>query len=110
MLLKDCPVRVTIDVVDAKWKPLVLVALKRGPRRFGQLRREVPEARPKVLTEQLRELEADGIISRTILVPRPPRSVEYGLTPYGKSLVRVLTAMAEWGALHRKLRVRRPAA
>jgi hypothetical protein len=66
MLLKDCPVRDTIDVIHGKWKPLVLVALKPGSRRFGQLCREVPEAKQKVLTQQLRELEADGIVSRTV--------------------------------------------
>jgi len=103
MLLKDCPVRDTIDVIHGKWKSLVLVALKPGSRRFGQLCREVPEAKQKVLTQQLRELEADGIVSRTVSGTRSLR-VEYALTPYGKTLVRVLTAMAEWGALHRKRR------
>ena len=64
MRLADCPVRAAIDVIDGKWKPILVNALKAGPLRFGQLRREAPEATKKVLTAQLRELERDEIICR----------------------------------------------
>jgi hypothetical protein len=61
MRLSECPVRVTIDVIEGKWKPIIINALKQGTLRFGQLRRQIPEATRKVLTEQLRELEDDRI-------------------------------------------------
>src|SRR5215471_18735912 len=64
MRLSQCPVRATIDVIEGKWKPIIINALKQGTLRFGQLRRHVPEATKKVLTEQLRELEEDRIIGR----------------------------------------------
>lgn len=101
MLLSECPVRTAIHVIDGKWKPIVINALKQGTLRFGQLRRHVPEASKKVLTEQLRELEEEGIIDRTPSGRRWER-VEYALTPYGRTLVPVLTLMAEWGKTHRK--------
>ena len=101
MRLSECPVRATIDVVEGKWKPIVVNALKPGTLRFGQLRRHVPEATRKVLTEQLRELERDQIIIRKVLGQRWER-VEYALTAYGRTLVPVLTLMAKWGKKHKK--------
>jgi DNA-binding HxlR family transcriptional regulator len=102
MRLAECPVRPAIDVVEGKWKPIVVNALKAGRLRFGQLRRHVPEASRKVLTEQLRELEGDQIISRKAFGQRWER-VEYELTAYGRTLVPVLTLMAKWGRKHKKL-------
>ena len=102
MRLSECPVRPAIDVVDGKWKPIVVNALKAGRLRFGQLRRHAPEASRKVLTEQLRELEGDQIISRRMFGEKWER-VEYELTPYGQTLVPVLTLMAKWGRKHKKL-------
>lgn len=102
MLLSECPVRAMIDVIDAKWKPIVIDALKVGKRGFGELHREVPEASKKVLIAQLRQLEADGIIARRSSDLSWER-VEYSLTPYGKTLLSVLNRMATWGARHRKL-------
>ena len=64
MRLSECPVRATINVIEGKWKPIIVNALKQGKLRFGQLRRHVPEATRKVLTEQLRELEQDHVIAR----------------------------------------------
>src|SRR3982074_1068503 len=96
MRLSDCPVRTTIDVIEGKWKPIVINALKAGALRFGQLRRHAPEATRKVITEQLRELEEDRIISRKAFGQRWER-VEYELTVYGRTLVPVLTLMAKWG-------------
>jgi len=100
--LKDCLVRTTVDVIEGKWKPIILFALKGGPRRFGELRREVPEAAQKVLTEQLREMEADGILARKIRTGKTPE-VLYSLTSYGKTLMPILRAMAEWGRRHRSV-------
>jgi DNA-binding HxlR family transcriptional regulator len=102
MRLSECPVRPAIDVVDGKWKPIVVNALKARRLRFGQLRRHAPEASRKVLTEQLRELEGDQIISRSMFGEKWER-VEYELTPYGQTLVPVLTLMAKWGRKHKKL-------
>ena len=101
MLLSECPVRATINVIEGKWKPIVVNALKRDTLRFGQLRRHVPEASQKVLTEQLRELEDDCIVVRRTSQKRWER-VEYSLTPYGRTLVPVLTLMARWGKGHKK--------
>ena len=102
MRLSECPVRPAIDVVAGKWKPIVVNALKAGRLRFGQLRRHASEASRKVLTEQLRELEGDQIISRKAFGEKWER-VEYELTPYGQTLVPVLTLMAKWGRKHKKL-------
>jgi DNA-binding HxlR family transcriptional regulator len=99
MRLLDCPVRTTADVIDGKWKPMMIDSLKAGPLRFGQLLRRIPEASRKVLTEQLRELQKEEIISRVASGRRSER-VEYSLTTYGRTLVPVLAAMADWGQKH----------
>ena len=101
MLLSNCPVRTTIDAIEGKWKPIVVDALKEGTLRFGQLRRHVPEAAKKVLTEQLRQLEEDRIIGRKVLGQNRER-VEYSLTSYGRTLVPVLKTMAKWGRTHKR--------
>jgi len=106
MRLSECPVRPAIDVVEGKWKPIVVNALKVGGLRFGQLRRHVPEASRKVLTEQLRELEEDQIILRKAFGQKWER-VEYELTVYGRTLVPVLTLMARWGRRHKKIMQRK---
>jgi DNA-binding HxlR family transcriptional regulator len=106
MQLSECPVRPAIDVVEGKWKPIVVNALKAGRLRFGQLRRHVPEASRKVLTEQLRELEEDQIILRKAFGQKWER-VEYELTVYGRTLVPVLTLMAKWGRRHKKIMQRK---
>jgi DNA-binding HxlR family transcriptional regulator len=100
MRLLDCPVRTTADVIDGKWKPMIVNELKSGPLRFGQLLRNIREASRKVLTEQLRELEREEIVSRKVIGKKLER-VEYALTPYGRTLVPVLTLMAAWGETHK---------
>ena len=105
MKLSECPVRAAADVIDGKWKPMIVNALKAKPLWFGQLLRMLPEATRKVATEQLRELESEGIISRTALGKRWER-VEYSLTEYGRTLVPVLTLMADWGLKHRRRKSR----
>jgi DNA-binding HxlR family transcriptional regulator len=101
MKLSECPVRGTADVIDGKWKPMIVNALKAKPLRFGQLLRALPEASRKVATDQLRELESEGIISRTAFGNRWER-VEYSLTEYGRTLLPVLKLMADWGVKHQR--------
>ena len=105
MKLSECPVRAAAVVIDGKWKPMIVNALKAKPLRFGQLLRALPEASRKVATEQLRELEREGIISRTAFGNRWER-VEYSLTGYGRTLVPVLTLMADWGMKHQRRKSR----
>ena len=105
MKLSECPVRAAADVIDGKWKPMIVNALKAKPLRFGQLLRALPEASRKVASEQLRELESEGIISRTAFGNRWER-VEYSLTGYGRTLVPVLTLMADWGLKHQRRKSR----
>lgn len=101
MKLSECPVRATADVIDGRWKPMIVNALKAKPLRFGQLLRALPEASRKVATEQLRQLEREDIISRTAFGNRWER-VEYSLTGYGRTLVPVLALMAGWGVKHQR--------
>ena len=101
MRLAECNVRTTISVIEGKWKPILVNALKQRTRRFGELRREAPEATRKVLTDHLRELERDLVIARKSFGQRWER-VEYSLTPYGRTLVPILTLMAKWGKTHKR--------
>jgi DNA-binding HxlR family transcriptional regulator len=101
MKLSECPVRGTADVIDGKWKSMIVNALKAKPLRFGQLLRALPEASRKVATDQLREVESEGIISRTAFGNRWER-VEYSLTEYGRTLLPVLKLMADWGVKHQR--------
>jgi DNA-binding HxlR family transcriptional regulator len=95
-----CPVQLTIDVVGGKWKPLILWLLRNGrPRRFNDLRRAMPEVAHKVLTQHLRQLERDGLLSRTV-VGEPHLQVEYSLTVFGATLRPVLNEMAGWAKRH----------
>jgi DNA-binding HxlR family transcriptional regulator len=95
----ECGLDAAIDVVGGKWKPMVLWALATCPRRFGALRRELPGVSEKVLTQQLRELERDGIVHRAVHEQVPPK-VEYSLTPLGVTLERALAPLGEWGEQH----------
>ncbi|MFK0293393.1 winged helix-turn-helix transcriptional regulator [Streptomyces sp. NPDC090442] len=92
----ECGLDAAVDVVSGKWKVLLLWALGQGPRRFGQLRRELPRISEKVLAQQLRELEADGIVDRRVFDQVPPR-VEYALTGLGASLTEALAPLGAWG-------------
>jgi DNA-binding HxlR family transcriptional regulator len=95
----NCPVEATIDVIGGKWKPLILWWLHQSTYRFAELRRLIPGITEKVLTQHLRELEADGIVDRHVFATIPPK-VEYSLTEYGNSLKQALNAICEWGQLH----------
>ena len=100
MRISECPVRAAIDVIEGKWKPIIINALKSQPLRFGQLRREAPEATKKVLTAQLRELEKDGVIYRKNFGESEDH-LRYALTAYGRTLVPILARIAKWGAAHK---------
>ena len=91
-----CGIDAAMDVIGGNWKVLILWALNVRPRRFGELRRELPGVTEKVLAAQLRELEADGIVHREAYDGTPPR-VEYSLTPLGISLNQALGPLGAWG-------------
>ena len=103
MKISDCPVKTALDVIGGKWKPLILFALKDGAMRYGELRRFVEGSTHKVLTEQLRQLEAAGVIARDSFEEREPH-VEYRLSAYGETMRPMLLALSEWGALHHQPR------
>lgn len=90
-----CPVMTTIAMVSDKWKVLILYHLRDGKKRFNELRRALQGVTQRVLTHQLRALEADGLIIRTIYAEVPPR-VEYELTELGRTLIPVLDKLEEW--------------
>ncbi len=95
-----CPVTSTMHVIGGKWKPTAIYALGlAGVLRFGELRRAIPQVSQKMLTQHLRELEADGIVWRKIYAEVPPR-VEYGLTDKGETLREVMAALADWGRVY----------
>ena len=91
-----CPVETTLSLIGGKYKALILWHLSAGTLRFSQLQKAVT-ATPRMLTLQLRELESDGLVSRTVYPEVPPR-VEYAMTDLGRSLMPILTAMRDWGA------------
>ena len=95
----SCPVERTLEVIGGRWKVLILRELFPGVRRFGQLHRALHGITQKMLTQQLREMEEDGIIHREIYLQVPPK-VEYSLTPLGESLKPILDSMHEWGVRH----------
>ncbi|MEM1210668.1 MAG: helix-turn-helix domain-containing protein [Planctomycetota bacterium] len=91
-----CDVEATLSVIGGRWKPILLCHLLAGRKRFGELRRLTPNATERMITLQLRELEADGVISRHVHAEVPPR-VEYEMTEYGRTLEPILVAMQDWG-------------
>ena len=94
--INNCPVEATLSLIGGKYKALILWHLSNGKLRFSQLK-QVVSATPKMLTQQLRELEAQQLIRREVFAVVPPR-VEYSLTELGKSLMPILVAMRDWGA------------
>jgi DNA-binding HxlR family transcriptional regulator len=91
-----CSVEATISLIDGKWKCVILFHLLGGTARFNEIRRRIPEVTQRTLTNQLRELEADGLIVRQVY-PQVPLKVEYSLSPLGRSLEPVLFALRAWG-------------
>ena len=92
----NCPVVSTLDIIGGKYKALILWHLVGGKRRFGELRKLIPQATQKMLTQQLRELEKDNLVIRTVYPIVPPK-VEYELSDLGMSIKPILDAMRKWG-------------
>ncbi|MGO3859222.1 MAG: winged helix-turn-helix transcriptional regulator [Neisseriaceae bacterium] len=96
---RPCPVAITSGVIGGKWKGVVLFHLLTETRRFNELKRLMPGVTQRMLTKQLRELEADGVVLRQVYAVVPPR-VEYSLTPFGQTLSEVILSMRAWGIAH----------
>ena len=94
--LPNCPVATTVQVIGSKWKLLIMRNLLVRPWRFNELHRDLEGVSQKVLTDSLRSMEADGIITRTVYPEVPPR-VEYALSPLGETMHPILDAMQAWG-------------
>ena len=100
--LPSCPVETTLSLIGDKWKVLILRDLMEGTKRFSELRRSVGNVSQKVLTAQLRSMEADGLVERTVYPEVPPR-VEYSLTETGRSLKPVIDSMWDWGCAYKEM-------
>jgi DNA-binding HxlR family transcriptional regulator len=100
-----CAVEVTLSVIGGLWKPVILFHLLHEKKRFMELTRLLPNTTQRMLTLQLRELEADGIVARHVY-PQVPPKVEYELTPFGKTLAPVLISLREWGESYQARRAK----
>lgn len=92
-------VEATLEVIGGKWKCVILCHLTHGKKRTSELKRLMPNITQKMLTQQLRELEEDGVINRIVYQQIPPK-VEYELSDYGKSLEQILNSLCTWGEKH----------
>ena len=97
--VSDCPVTFTMSKIGGKWKPIILYLIDKGGNRFGVLHRGIEGISKQMLTKQLRELEADGLIHREIFPEIPPR-VEYSITEKGRTLFPIIKSMSAWGEMH----------
>jgi DNA-binding HxlR family transcriptional regulator len=105
-----CPVRDVLDRIGGKWTTLIVMILATRPHRFGELRRAVPDISQRMLTQTLRELQQDGLVSRHVFPTLPP-SVEYRMTALGQSLIRPLLGLVRWSVHnHQKIRLARQTA
>jgi DNA-binding HxlR family transcriptional regulator len=107
-LQQTCPVRAALDVIRGRWKPSILFELKEGAKRFSELQAALPEITAQTLTVQLRQLEADGVVTRSVCAEIPVR-IAYSLSEYGRSLSDVMDQLETWGMayLERQGRSRR---
>lgn len=92
-----CTVSLTMDLVGGKWKAVILYHLKNNPKRYNELRKEMPSITEMTLSLQLKQLERDGLISRSVYGEKPPVKVIYDLTDFGRSFIPVLEAITKWG-------------
>ncbi|CAM2858273.1 transcriptional regulator [Chryseobacterium flavum] len=92
-----CTVSLTMDLVGGKWKTVILYHLKDEPKRYNELRKEMPSVTEMTLSLQLKQLEKDGLVSRKVYGKKPPIKVIYSLTDFGSSFVPVLEAITKWG-------------
>ena len=92
----NCPVEATLFLIGGKYKPLILWYLIEKPLHYMELQRMIPKATPKMLSQQLHDLEECGMIHREVIPDKPPRTI-YSLTTFGKSIIPVLDAMCNWG-------------
>ena len=97
----SCGTRITMCVIGAKWKPCLIDLLRDGAKRPNEIHKSIPEATPRVLNQQLKELEEHGVISKIIFPELPPRS-EYFLTDVGKDILPILDVIEDWGEAHRE--------
>ncbi|MBO3747582.1 helix-turn-helix transcriptional regulator [Streptosporangiaceae bacterium NEAU-GS5] len=95
----ECPTRLVLDRISDKWTALVVLLLSDGPMRFSELRGHIGRVAPKVLTQTLRRMERDGLITREIFAEVPPR-VEYALTGLGHSLIEPIALIGDWAEIH----------
>lgn len=99
--LPECPVATTVQLIGSKWKLLIMRNLLARPWRFNELKKDLDGISQKVLTDSLRSMEEDGIITRTVYAEVPPR-VEYALSDVGESMRPILDAMKEWGMKYKE--------
>jgi DNA-binding HxlR family transcriptional regulator len=92
-----CAMDVTMHFIGGKWKTVVLWYLRQDKKRFSELKAVMPQITEKMLSIQLKQLEEDGLINRTVYTSKPPLKVEYALTNFGKSLIPLLNEIAKWG-------------
>ena len=102
----SCPLRLTMSLIDSKWKSCILNELRNTSMRPSELHKALPEATPRVLDLQLKELVEDGLVKKTIYPELPPRS-EYSITPLGHTLLPIIDSMLEWGERNKELFVRK---
>ena len=100
----DCPVATTINLIGNKWKLLIIRDLMSGTKRFGELRKSLTGISQRVLTENLRAMENDGLLTRTVFAEVPPH-VEYSLNKTGLSLQPIIMSMADWGTRYKNNRL-----
>ena len=100
-ILPECPVAVTVSLIGSKWKLLIMRNLLARPWRFNELQKSIAGISQKALTEALRSMEADGIVSRTVYPEVPPR-VEYALTELGESMHPIIKSMENWGKAYKE--------
>lgn len=101
--MPTCPVATTVQIIGSKWKLLIMRNLLARPWRFNELKKDLEGISQKVLTDSLRSMEADGIVTRTVYAEVPPR-VEYALSPLGKSMRPIIMAMRQWGLDYQTMR------